>query len=592
MRQPRVGKTHRLQPADTRCIGRQAIRPDNRFRLNNLANTGEEPRVVAGDPVDLRVAEPLPHRLGRDQQPVGRRLGQFGSDHIMVRPNQRLDLIKPAEPSLQTAQRLLHAFGKAPPNRHHLANRLHRRGQQGGRALELLERKARDFGDDIVDGRLERGWRCARNVIGDFVERIANRQLGRDLGNREAGGLGGECGGPRHARIHLDNDQPPVLRIDGELDVGTPCFNTDFTQASDACVAHDLIFLVGQRQRRGDGDRVPGVNPHRVDILNGTDDDGIVVAVPHDLHLIFFPAEQRLLDQHFGRRRGIEPAGDDLDKFVAVIGDAAAGAAHSEGRPDDGGKPGPLQHSQRLRQRMGNARPRRFQPDLGHRFPEFHPVLGLVDRLGIGADHLHAIFRQRAIVEQRQRGVERGLPAHRRQHSVGPLLLDDARDDRRRDRLDIGRIGHVRIGHDRRGVGVHQDDPVTLLAQRLARLRPRIIELARLPDDDGASADDQDGGDVGAFGHLLLFRLICFVADESHFQGHVGLLQFAKSTIDVFVLCISRREDVKFVDTLKLKHRFRQAAAFSDSFQRSQSLRLADTRFLFHGTASQSGRSN
>jgi hypothetical protein len=61
-----------------------------------------------------------------------------------------------------------------------------------------------------------------------------------------------------------------------------------------------------------------------------------------------------------------------------------------------------------------------------------------------------------------------------------------------RDRLDIGRVGKLRIGHDRRRVGVDQDDPVALLLQRLAGLGAGIIELARLADDDRAGADDQD----------------------------------------------------------------------------------------------------
>ena len=36
------------------------------------------------------------------------------------------------------------------------------------------------------------------------------------------------------------------------------------------------------------------------------------------------------------------------------------------------------------------------------------------------------------------------------------------------------------------GLRVHQDDVVAFLAQRLARLRARVVELARLPDDDRA----------------------------------------------------------------------------------------------------------
>src|SRR3546814_357696 len=118
---------------------------------------------------------------------------------------------------------------------------------------------------------------------------------------------------------------------------------------------------------------------------------------------------------------------------------------------------------------------------------------GLVVRRGIGADHLDAIFGQRAVVEQGERGVERGLPAHRRQHRVGALPLDDLRDDLWGDRLDIGGVGEVGIGHDRRRVGVDEDDAIALFLQRLDRLRSRIVELARLSDDDRAGAEDADG---------------------------------------------------------------------------------------------------
>jgi hypothetical protein len=38
---------------------------------------------------------------------------------------------------------------------------------------------------------------------------------------------------------------------------------------------------------------------------------------------------------------------------------------------------------------------------------------------------------------------------------------------------------------------------------RRDRLRFRVTELARLADDDPPGADDEDGGDVGAFGHYF-----------------------------------------------------------------------------------------
>ena len=114
---------------------------------------------------------------------------------------------------------------------------------------------------------------------------------------------------------------------------------------------------------------------------------------------------------------------------------------------------------------------------------------------------------EHAFAHQVERGVECRLAAHGGQQRVGLFLLDDPRDGLPVDRLDVDGIGHLRVGHDRGGIGVHQDDAVALLAQRLARLGAGVIELAGLPDDDGAGADDQDALDVSSFGHSVVARM-------------------------------------------------------------------------------------
>ena len=65
-------------------------------------------------------------------------------------------------------------------------------------AGEFLEGKARDFRDDVVDGRLEEAGRAAGDVVVELVERVADGELGGDLGDREAGGLARPA--PRSAR--------------------------------------------------------------------------------------------------------------------------------------------------------------------------------------------------------------------------------------------------------------------------------------------------------------------------------------------------------------------------------------------------------
>ena len=357
--------------------------------------------------------------------------------------------------------------------------------------------------------RLERRRRRpAGDVVLDLVERVADRELGGDLGDRKAGRLRGQRRRARHARVHLDHHEPPVGRIDRELHVRAAGLNPDLAQHRDRGVAHDLIFLVGERQRRRHRDRVAGMHAHRIDVFDRADDDAIVVLVAHHLHLVLLPAQHRFFDQHFAGRGGVDAALDDLDEFLFVVGDAAAGAAERERGPDDGRQPDIVERLQGLDQRLYLMRSRRREADLLHRLAEQLAVFGLVDGFGGRADHLHVVLFQHAHAPQRQRGVERGLPAHGRQQRKAAgnriaFLGDDLGDDLRRDRLDISRVRQIRIGHDGRRIGIDQNDPIALGLQRLARLRARIIKFAGLADNDRPGADDQDRGDVGPLGHIF-----------------------------------------------------------------------------------------
>src|SRR5581483_7151945 len=92
-------------------------------------------------------------------------------------------------------------------------------------------------------------------------------------------------------------------------------------------------------------------------------------------------------------------------------------------------------------------------------------------------------------------------PAQRGEQPFGPLAFDDPGDDVDVDRLDVDDVGDVLVRHDRRRVGVDEDRAHALLAHRLARLRPGVVELRRLADHDRPGADDED---ACRFAHRLL----------------------------------------------------------------------------------------
>ena len=511
-REPRIREARRLERPEIRGVARQPMRPHLALQRHNVGELTQEPGVDFGRLESLLDAHAEPQRLSDLQQPVRRRRADGRAQHIGVVALAEaldLDLVEPGQPRLQRAQSLLQRFRKGPPNRHRLADRLHRGGEHRIGAGEFLEGEARNFRDDVIDRRFERGRRRAPgNVVGDLVQRVAHRQLRRDLGDGESRRLRRQRRGARHARVHLDHDHLAVLGIDRELDVGAAGLDADLAQHRQRGVAHDLIFLVRQCQRRGDGDGIPGMHAHRVDVLDRADDDAIVRVIADHLHLEFLPAEHALLDQHFGGGRSVDPALDDLDELGLVIGDAAAGAAHREARTDDRRQADILQRRQRRRKRLDVMRARRRKTDLGHRLAEPLAILRLVYGVGRRADHLDVVLLQHAHFLQREGGVQRRLPAHGRQQrkTAGyfvALLRNDFGDHLRSDRLDVGPVRHVRVGHDRRRIGIDQHDPITLGLQSLDRLRAGIIEFARLPDDDRPGADDENGRDVLALRHKV-----------------------------------------------------------------------------------------
>jgi hypothetical protein len=357
------------------------------------------------------------------------------------------------------------------------------------------------------------------DVVVELVERVAHGELCRDLGDGEARGLGRERGGARDAGVHLDDHHAAVGRVDRPLHVRAARLDPDLAQDGDRAVAHDLVFLVGQRERRSDGDRVARMHAHRVHVLDRADDDRVVLAVADHLHLELLPAEEALVDEDLGHGARFEATAADLEVVVAVVGDAAPRSAEREGGADDGGKPHGLErvHAEvetgadvelavLLAGRGDDGGLGVLEPDAVHRFAEELAVLGHLDGFALGADHLDAELREHAHFLERQRGVEPGLPAHRGQERVRAFLLDDLGDDLGRDRLDIGGVREAGVGHDRRRVRVDQDDAVAFLAQRLAGLGAGVVELAGLADDDGAGSDDHDRLDVGSLRHRIPLR--------------------------------------------------------------------------------------
>ena len=470
---------------------------------DDRAQLPQEPDPDARARVDLRLGRAAPE--GREHTPepvIGGDVREVALDEgcrlQRLRPLRRL--IEQALPlHLERAERLQERRLEGAVDRHHLARRLHLRAEPAVGIAELVERPARDLHHDVVERRLERRGRPLRHRVRDLVEALADRDLRRDAGDRVARRLRGERRAAGDARVHLDDvvrdlrvrvRRRSLVRVEGELHVAA---TLDAERADDPQrrAAQLLVLLVGERLGRGDHDGVSGVHAHRIDVLHVADRDAGVPGVAHDLVLELLPAHERPLDEDLTDRRGADAPGRDGAELVVGRREPTTGAAERVRRPDhervaDAGGEG-----ERVIDRVRDRRLRHRLADLHQKLLEGLAVLGLLDRAQGGPEHPHAVALEHPGLGELHGEVEAGLPAKRREQPIGALALDDPLEHLDGERLDVRHIRDTGVGHDRRGIGVDEDGRDPLLAERAAGLRPGVVELRGLADEDRPRADEQ-----------------------------------------------------------------------------------------------------
>ena len=283
-----------------------------------------------------------------------------------------------------------------------------------------------------------------------------------------------------------------VLRAHAKLDVGGPAGDADRPDNPAAHIGQVAVFRGRQRLGRRHHDTVPGVHAHRVHILHRGNNNGVVNAVSHHLKFYLFPTEHRLFHQYFADGAGFNPFRQKFPKFLRIVGGGTAGTAHSISRPQDERKTKFFGNIHPAFHRISQPAARDSNANLLHRFFEKVPGLGPGNRLCVGANALHAVLFQYPFPGQEGRQVKTDLTAQGGQERVRPFPFNDLLKDFNGQRFDVGAVRHPGVGHDGGRVGIDQNNPVTLLLERLAGLGTGIVKLAGLADDDGTGTDEKN----------------------------------------------------------------------------------------------------
>ncbi len=203
----------------------------------------------------------------------------------------------------------------------------------------------------------------------------------------------------------------------------------------------------------------------------------------------------------------------DQAKLLLVVRDPAARSAERVRRADYHGIPEPFRDLKALLHRIRDVRGHDGLVDLLHRLLEELSVLRSVYGLEVHADELYALLLQKSALCKLAAEREAGLPAERGEDAVRLLLYYYSFERVLGERLEIDLVRERRVCHYRRGVRVAKHHVYALVLEHSARLRARVVELGRLPYDNGPRPYDQHFLDVLSSRHdaspLRCFLEIC-----------------------------------------------------------------------------------
>ena len=185
----RIGETVLLRDAHSQRIEVfQAQAVELILHGSHIGDAMQEPRVDAAGLMHVFHAPATAQSLSHIEDAVFRGARHAFGEMLFV----EIILAVGAQASAAVLQRthsLAERFLKRAADAHDFTHGLHARGKRGIGALEFFERKARHFHHAIVDGRLEARRRDARDVVRDFVERVAHGQARGGFRDRETGRL-------------------------------------------------------------------------------------------------------------------------------------------------------------------------------------------------------------------------------------------------------------------------------------------------------------------------------------------------------------------------------------------------------------------
>ena len=179
-------------------------------------------------------------------------------------------------------------------------------------------------------------------------------------------------------------------------------------------------------------------------------------------------------------------------QLLLVVAEARAESAEGIGSTEDDGIAQALCGSPRLLDSEACLALDGLHINLVQALHEEFAVFGVNDSLHGCAEHLHAVFLQRAVFIKRYTAVEGSLSAKREQNAIGALFLYHLGYEERGDGQEINLVCYALAGLHRGDIRVDEHCVDTFLTQGFQRLRAGVVKFTCLTNLEGTGTENKN----------------------------------------------------------------------------------------------------
>ena len=391
---------------------------------------------------------------------------------------------------------------KATFNSHNFAGSFHLSTQSTVSSYEFIERPAREFEYDIVNGRFEASFGGFGYSIFDFVQGVTNSNFAGYFSDGITSCFRCQSGAAAYARVNFDNIVVFGVRIQCQLYVTTTT-NTQFTNDVDGCFTEQSQFSFVKSLSRSNYNGVTGVNANGVNVFHGAYGNAVVSSVADYFEFDFFPASDATFNQALTDGAVAQAFLYNVNQFVFVVSNTATSAAQGVSGANDQRIADLTTEFASSHDGFNDGTFRNRLVDFFHCFFEQFTVFATFNSGDLSAKKSYIVISENAFFFQCHCQVQTNLTTQGCKQGVRTFTFDDVFEEFNIYRFNIYAVCNVNVGHDGCRIGVYQYNFKAFFFQSTASLSTSIVKFCCLTDDDRTGTDNKNFFYICKFRHYL-----------------------------------------------------------------------------------------